>query len=88
MKLYALKLNDKYEGFGLTEDLQAEIDTWTGSPVEVVLMGEGDDGTVRNVCDFFTALNTGMNVKPAEYSIDDKYTLTPAGQAFWDEHTL
>lgn len=86
MKLYGTWLNTRYEGFGLEEDLSQVTADYANTPVVITELGSGDADTIRNLADLFTCLNDGGSATPQQYNITGGYTLTPAGQTFWDSY--
>lgn len=87
MFVYAVQENNTYAGFSLTNDLALPEADFTGTPLTVVVMGEADDDTARNLVDYFTNLNGPGSYNGAEYynlTDSSKYTLTAEGQAFLD----
>ena len=81
MKVIGIKENQSYAGFTLTDNIAEEYDNYAGTPLEVVVLGEGEDEVARNLVDYFTG---GSNNYAAYGLVDAVYTLTPEGSAYWD----
>lgn len=79
MKVIGIKENQSYAGFTLTDNLAEEYDNYAETPLRVIVLGDADEETARNLVDYFTG---GSN--PDGYNLTDAtYTLTADGEELW-----
>lgn len=86
MITYAVKENDTYAGFSLTNDLERDRLDYVGTPLTLVSIASGEEEVCRNLVDYFTNRQTAA-MTPDQFNLTEAvFVLSPAGQALWDSY--